>query len=118
MLEEPRPVRPGRELLVLVGREAGRDELLDAPRVVDRRDHAVAGAGQRAGAVDHLLQDGVEVSRSRLALIRRTAALSLETRSCNASIRRCSSSALFFTGPTVGNVRATQLDAGRALGGP
>ena len=61
VLEEPRPVGPGRELLVLVGREAGGDEVLDLPRFVDGRDHAVAGAGQRAGTVDDLLQNGMDI---------------------------------------------------------
>ena len=58
MLEELRPVRPVNELAVLVGRDAGADEVLDLACLVDGRDQAVAGAGQRAGAVRHLLQDG------------------------------------------------------------
>ena len=61
VFEEPRPVGPVGQLLVLGGSEAGADEVLGLPRVVDGRDHAVAGAGQRAGAVDDLLQDGVDV---------------------------------------------------------
>ena len=61
VLEEPQPVGPLRQLPVLVERDAGADELLRTTRLVDGRDHAVAGAGQSPGAVDHLLQDGVEV---------------------------------------------------------
>ena len=55
------PVRPGHELLVLLGGEAGADEILNPARVVDSGDHAVAGAGERARAVDDLLQDGGHV---------------------------------------------------------
>ena len=55
------PVRPVRHVPALVRRQAGGDELLDRAAFVDGRDHAVAGAGQRAGAVDDLVQDGVEV---------------------------------------------------------
>ena len=61
VLEEPRSVGPGRELAVLVRREPGGDEVLDLPGLADGRDQSVAGADQRAGAVDDLLQDGVEV---------------------------------------------------------
>ena len=60
-LEELVPVRPVRHVPALVRRQAGGDELLDRAAFVDSRDHAVAGAGQRAGAVDDLVQDGVEV---------------------------------------------------------
>jgi len=45
---------------MLVGREARGDDLPGLPRFVDG-DEAVARAGERAGAVDDLLQDGVEV---------------------------------------------------------
>lgn len=38
-----------------------------APRVVDRRDEAVARTSEDAGAVDDLLQDGVEVGLSDTA---------------------------------------------------
>ena len=48
VLEEPPPVAPVDELPVLVGREAGADEVLDLPAFVDGRDHTVSGAGQRA----------------------------------------------------------------------
>ena len=61
VFEELVPVRPLRHVPALVRRQAGGDELLDRAGVVDCRDHPVAGAGQRAGAVDDLAQDGVEV---------------------------------------------------------
>ena len=59
--EEPRSVRPRGHHRVHAGGEAGGDEVLRLPGVVDGSDHAVAGAGQRAGAVDDLAQDGLEV---------------------------------------------------------
>ena len=59
--EQPRSVRPRGHHRVHAGREAGGDELLRLPGVVDGGDQAVAGAGQRAGAVDDLAQDGLEV---------------------------------------------------------
>ena len=43
VFEEPRPVRPARELVVLFGREARRDELIDVSRLIEGRDQAVAG---------------------------------------------------------------------------
>ena len=61
MFEEPRPVGPVRQLLVLGRREAGADEVLELPRVVEGRDHAIPRAGQRPGAVDDLVQDGVDI---------------------------------------------------------
>ena len=54
-------VRPGVHLAQLLRGEAGGDEVGGAPLVADGRDHAVAGRGQDAGAVDGLLQDRVEV---------------------------------------------------------
>ena len=51
-------VRPLGELPVLLRREARREEVLDLSGPVDCGDEAVARAGQRAGAVDRLLQDG------------------------------------------------------------
>ena len=56
VLEEARPVGPGCQLLVLLRREAGGDEVLHRACVVDGHDDAVAGAGERTGAVDDLLQ--------------------------------------------------------------
>ena len=61
VFEQPRPVGPFPYLAVLVRSEAGRDEVLGLPRVADGRDHTIAGAGQHAGALHDLGQDGVEV---------------------------------------------------------
>ena len=61
VLEQPRPVGPVDHLLLLGRGEAGGDELLDVPCVVNSRDNPVTGAGEGAGAVDDLLQNGVEV---------------------------------------------------------
>ena len=61
VLEQAQPVGPRDHCRVLAGRQAGADEVLRLSGVVDRRDQAVAGAGQRAGAVDDLPQDGLEV---------------------------------------------------------
>ena len=56
--EESRPVGPLHHLPARLGRQAGGDEVLDRAPLVERRDHAGAGAGQRAGALDDLLQHG------------------------------------------------------------
>ena len=61
MLEEAHCVGPGLQLPLLVGGEAGGDEVLRPPCFVDGRDRAVAGAGEGAGAVDGLAQDGADV---------------------------------------------------------
>ena len=61
VFEQPRPVGPHRELAVLFRREARADEVLHLSRLVDGGDHAVAGAGERAGAVNDLLQDRGQV---------------------------------------------------------
>ena len=61
VLEQPRPVGPVGQAGLLFGGEAGGEEVGDPAGVVDRGDHAVARAGQGAGAADDLLQDGVEV---------------------------------------------------------
>ena len=61
VLEEAHRVGPLHHLLLLGGREAGGDEVLRLPRVVDGRDHPVAGARQGAGAVDGFAQDGAQV---------------------------------------------------------
>ena len=53
--------RPRGHLPALLVREPRGDELLDLSRRVDRRDHAVARAGEGPGAVDDLAQDTVEV---------------------------------------------------------
>ena len=61
MLQETRPVRPCDHLAMLFGREAGGDEVLGLPRVVEDRDQAVAGSAERARAVDDFVQNGVDV---------------------------------------------------------
>ena len=61
VFEQPRPVGPRRELAVLFRREARADEVLHLSRLVDGGDHAVAGAGERASAVNDLLQDRGQV---------------------------------------------------------
>ena len=61
MLEEPRSVGPLGKLAVLLGSQAGGEELAGLPAGIDGRDRTVAGAGQRAGALDDLLQNGVQV---------------------------------------------------------
>ena len=61
MAEQPEPVRPGLHRPVLLLREARGDEVAGLSRPVRRRDHAVGGAGQRAGARHHLVQHLVEV---------------------------------------------------------
>ena len=53
--EQPRPVGPRRELAVLFRREARADEVVHLSRLVDGGYHAVAGAGERAGAVNDIL---------------------------------------------------------------
>ena len=83
-LEQPRPVGPGCEQQVLVRREAGGDEVLHLSRGVDGGDDAIAGAGQRAGTFDDLVQG--RCPTWRLALVRRMAALSRESRSRSASV--------------------------------
>ena len=52
VLEEAHRVRPPDHLPLLVDGESEGDELLRLPGLVDGGDHAVAGAGQGAGAVD------------------------------------------------------------------
>ena len=54
VFEELAPVRPLGHVPALVRRQTGGDELLDRAAFVDGRDHPVAGAGQRAGAIDDL----------------------------------------------------------------
>ena len=61
VLEEPRSVRPLDHLLPVRGWKAGGDEVPDPSPLVDRRDHAVARAGQRAGARDGLLEHRAQV---------------------------------------------------------
>ena len=61
MLEEAHRVRPPDHLPLLVDGESRGDELLRLTGLVDGGDPAVAGAGQGAGAVDGLAQEGADV---------------------------------------------------------
>ena len=61
VFEESPPVGPLHHLPVLFGRKAGCDEVLDLSLLIDRRDHAQASAGERAGTLDDLLQHGGQV---------------------------------------------------------
>ena len=60
-LEEEHPVGKLGELAALLGGQPGVEEVLDAARVVQEGDDAVAGAGQGAGAVQDPLEHVVEV---------------------------------------------------------
>ena len=73
LLEELRPVGPLLGLAVLVLAQSRRHEGIGRPRLVDGGDAAAARFGQRAGAIDHLAQHGLEVearadAQQRLAL--------------------------------------------------
>ena len=72
MLEEPLPVRPTAQLPILLAGEAGGDEILELPRPVDGSDGAAARAGERASAIDDLLQDGGHVEARADSQDRRT----------------------------------------------
>ena len=61
VFEQAHRVGPGRHLPRLLGGEAGGDVALRQARLVDGGDDAQARPGERAGAVDHLAQHGVEV---------------------------------------------------------
>ena len=61
MLEETPIVGPVQHPPVVVGSQAGSDEVLGLSRVVEDRDGSVASAGELAGAFHNLAQDGVEV---------------------------------------------------------
>ena len=60
-LEEPHPVRQVPHPLGLLGAQAGGQEVLYLPGLVQQDEGPVAGAGQRPGAVQDPLQNGVEV---------------------------------------------------------
>ena len=65
VLEQAAAVRPCEELLLFFRREAGEDGLPGGcARLVDGGDDPVAGAGEHAGAVDHLGEHGIEVERA------------------------------------------------------
>ena len=61
VFEQAQPVRPVQQLPLLFRGEAGSDEFLRLARLVDRRDEAVARAGQRACGIDDLAQDRAHV---------------------------------------------------------
>ena len=61
VFEEPQPVGPGHNAPVLLRGEARGEEVAGLAGIVDGRDPAAAGADQRAGAVENLLQDDVDV---------------------------------------------------------
>ena len=61
VLEEADRVRPLDHLPLLVDGEPGGDELLRLAGLVDGRNHAATGAGQRTCGVDGLAQDGGDV---------------------------------------------------------
>ena len=56
VLEELRAVAPLHQGALPLGRDAGEDEVPGPAPLADRRDHALAAAGQRAGALDGLLE--------------------------------------------------------------
>ena len=61
VLEEAQAVGQLREEPVFLRCQAGGDEVLDPPRIIQQCDHAVAGAGQGASAVQHPLKYCLEV---------------------------------------------------------
>ena len=71
VLEQARPVGPLRHGPVLLGGEAGGDEVHGRPGLVDGGDGTVARAGQGAGAFGDLAQHGVEVEAGCDAQARR-----------------------------------------------
>ena len=74
MREQAHRVGPGRHLPRLLGGEARDDVPLRHARLVDGGDDAVARAGERAGALHHLAQHGVEVEARADAQHRRAQA--------------------------------------------
>ena len=61
VLEEPQSVGPFRQLAMFVRSQAGRDEVLDLPRVVDGRDQAAVSSRQLPGALHNFAQHGVDI---------------------------------------------------------
>ena len=59
------------QLPVLLFLQAGGEEVLGLPRLVDGHDGGVAGAGQLAGALHDFAQDGLEVEARADAQARR-----------------------------------------------
>ena len=93
-------------LATLVRGEAGGDEVLGPPRVIDSGERAHPGAGERAGALHDLKQDGLEVQTCADA---QDGGLSLEMWSRSFSFSRLSSSGLFTCHPRRGPEQ-TRLD--------
>ena len=71
VLEQPRALGPFRDGPVLLLGEARGDEVPRRARLVDGGDGAEAGAGERAGAVDHLVEHGLQVQARADAQARR-----------------------------------------------
>ena len=61
VLEHLQAVGPVEDAAVLLGGEAGGDDVVWLAGLVDGGDEAVASVGEGASAVDDLVQDGVEV---------------------------------------------------------
>ena len=72
IFKEPRPVGPFHQRAVLLVGQARGDEVLGRARLVDGRDGAVARGGERAGALHHLVEHGLEVETRADAQARRT----------------------------------------------
>ena len=94
VLEEPWSVGPLQHHPPLFGRKPGGDEILHLPPLVNRRDHAGAGAGQRARALHHLLEHGGQVEALADAENRRAQPRdAVIGRAARASIVQCSTPA-------------------------
>ena len=61
VFEELRPLGQLHQPLVLFRSQAGGDEVLELSRLIKGRDPAVAGAGQRAGALHNFMQNGIDI---------------------------------------------------------
>ena len=71
VLEQPRSIRPFRQLPLLFRSETGAHRVLEPPCVVEGRDATEARAGQRPGALHRFAQRGVEVGAGANAQDRR-----------------------------------------------
>ena len=71
MFEQTRARRAIRPAPVLLGTQAGTDEVLGLAGFVDGGDHAAPGSGQGAGAVHDLAQDRIELETGADAQDRR-----------------------------------------------
>ena len=61
VFEELRPLGQVHQPLVLFRSQAGGDEVLELSRLIKGRDPAVAGTGQRAGALHNFMQNGIDI---------------------------------------------------------